>query len=102
MKTPQSRTGTRRGFTLIELLIVIAIIGIILSLIAAAVVQAQRKGRQTQNRIDIAQLEVAVEQLKQKYNLNQYPPSRIKLCEGLGYYDLSTNPATGQPNNQVD
>jgi prepilin-type N-terminal cleavage/methylation domain-containing protein len=99
MKTPQTRPGTRRGFTLIELLIVIAIIGVILSLIAAAVVQAQRKGRQTGNRIDIGQLEVAIEQFKQKFGA--YPPSRIRLCESLAYYDLSVN-ASGQPVNQVD
>jgi prepilin-type N-terminal cleavage/methylation domain-containing protein len=99
MKTPQTRPGTRRGFTLIELLIVIAIIGVILSLIAAAVVQAQRTGRRTQNRVDIGQIEVALDQFKQRFGA--YPPSRIKLCESLLWYDLTTN-AQGQPINQLD
>jgi general secretion pathway protein G len=103
MKTPQTRPGTRRGFTLIELLIVIAIIGIILSLIGAAVVQAQRAGRRTQNRVEIGQLEVALDQFKQKFGA--YPPSRLRLCESLAYYDRTTIVnASGQsvPNNQVD
>jgi len=100
MKTPQTRPGTRRGFTLIELLIVIAIIGIILSLVAAAVIQAMKSGRRTQNRADISQLDVGIESFKQKFGA--YPPSRIRLCESLLYYDLATNPATGQPNNQLD
>src|SRR5437870_3336759 len=100
MKTPQTRPGTRHGFTLIELLIVIAIIGIILSLVAAAVIQALKSGRRTQNRAEISQLDVGIENFKQKFGV--YPPSRIRLCEQLFYYDLTTNGTTGQPNNQLD
>src|SRR5260370_20943308 len=104
MKTPQTRPGMRRGFTLIELLIVIAIIGIILSLIAAAVIQAIKSGRRTQNRAEISQLDVGIENFKQKFGM--YPPSLIRLCESLLYYDLTTsvNPSTGhlQPTNHFD
>jgi len=100
MKTPQTRPGTRRGFTLIELLIVIAIIGIILSLVAAAVIQALKSGRRTQNRAEISQVDVGIETFKHKFGM--YPPSRIRLCEKLFYYDLAINPTTGQPNNQLD
>src|SRR5260370_41073133 len=95
MKTPQTRPGMRRGFTLIELLIVIAIIGIILSLIAAAVIQAMNSGRRTQYRAEISQLDVGIENFKQKFGM--YPPRRIRLCERILYYDLtrSVNPSTG-------
>src|ERR1700730_7394489 len=95
---------TRRAFTLLELLIVIAIIGLLVSLVTAAVMRALAKGRETQNRIEIGQLETALEQFKTRFGV--YPPSRLKLCENRNWYDLSTttNPVTGQivPNNQVD
>src|SRR5438876_435189 len=93
MKTQGARIAGRKGFTLIELLIVIAIIALLVSLISAAVVYAIRMGHRTQNRVDIGQLDAAVETFKTKFGV--YPPSRIKLCERLSYYDLSGN-------NQLD
>src|SRR5205809_4758648 len=95
----KSRTIRRQAFTLVELMIVIAIIGLLLAMLTAGIWMAIKKGKQTRNRVDITQLEVALEQFKQRFG--DYPPSRIKLCESYAYYDLSTN-AAGQPNNQLD
>ena len=74
----QNRTG-RGGFTLVELLVVIVIIAVLAALITAAVIPALGKANITKNRSEISQLEVAVENFKQRYGV--YPPSRIKLSE---------------------
>jgi type II secretion system protein G len=53
-------THTRRGFTLIELLIVIAIIGIISSVVYASLKLSPQKARDTQRTTDIANLQLAL------------------------------------------
>ncbi|TMQ31237.1 MAG: prepilin-type N-terminal cleavage/methylation domain-containing protein [Planctomycetota bacterium] len=94
-----SRSLRRRGFTLVELMVVIVIVASLASLIIASVIGSLTKGKEARNRVDITQLEVALEQFKQRFGM--YPPSRIKLCERLSYYDLTTT-ASGAPNNQLD
>jgi general secretion pathway protein G len=87
---PQASTGywllatgysssRRRGFTLIELLVVIVIIAILAALLAVAVFQALTKGKLTRNRVEIGQLESAVEAFKSRFHF--YPPSRMRLYE---------------------
>jgi prepilin-type N-terminal cleavage/methylation domain-containing protein len=78
----------RGGFTLMELLVVLLIILILTSLVAAAVAYGLATGKRTRNRTEIAQLEEAVEQFKQRFGA--YPPSRIMLCE-----TTTISPATG-------
>src|SRR5438128_1962284 len=74
----------RRGFTLIELMIVIAIIGVLVGLLSAAVVKATIVAQQARNRNDIMQLEMAVQAFKTQYGF--YPPSRMLLCETFNDY----------------
>jgi prepilin-type N-terminal cleavage/methylation domain-containing protein len=84
-----SRSIRRRGFTLVELMIVVVIGALLASMLIASVIRALLKGKETRNRVDITQLEVALEQFKQRFGA--YPPSRIKLCEKYFYYDLTAN-----------
>src|SRR5438132_11832354 len=84
MKTRHPGTEGRRGFTLIELRIVIAIIGLLVSMISAAAVFILTRGKQTQLRVEISQISVAMEQFKQRFGV--YPPSRLKLCENFNSY----------------
>jgi general secretion pathway protein G len=79
------RTGQRQGFTLVELMVVMVIIGILVSLITVVVVQALARAKQVQNRSDISQLEIALEQFKTRFGF--YPPSRLMLCEHFSQYN---------------
>jgi prepilin-type N-terminal cleavage/methylation domain-containing protein len=64
---------SRRGFTLTELLIVIAIIAVLAGLIAAAAVNALKKGRETRTLLEIKNLSTAVENFKNETGV--YPPN---------------------------
>ncbi len=66
------RRQARGAFTLVELLTVIIIIGILVSLITAAAIRARLTAKIASVRIDISQLEMALEAYKDKYG--EYPP----------------------------
>src|SRR5438445_3085173 len=89
MTTLHSRNIRRQSSTLVELMMVIARVGLLIAMLTAGIWMAIKKGKQTRNRVDITQLEVALEQFKQRFG--DYPPSRIKLCEKFSYYDLTSN-----------
>ncbi|MBU6399025.1 MAG: type II secretion system GspH family protein [Verrucomicrobia bacterium] len=65
----------RRGFTLIEMLVVIAIIGILASLVLAVAGQASVKMRLNRVRTELSQYETAIETYKAK--LGSYPPDHV-------------------------
>lgn len=73
--TPRRRrlASRRSAFTLTELLIVIAIIGILASLIAAAAVNAMRAARRGQTLLEIKNIAGAMENFKNDYGA--YPPN---------------------------
>jgi hypothetical protein len=73
-------------------LVVIAIIGVLVGLLLAAVFKVLDAAYEAQTRTDITQLTGAVEIFKQKYGVS-YIPSRIVLCKQLAnYYVPGTNP----------
>lgn len=78
--------SARSGFTLTELLIVIAIIAILAGLIAAAAVNALRRGRVTGIQLEIKNLATAVENFKNEAGV--YPPNGMNADPG--------NTATGK------
>lgn len=83
MPKPNSPTKSYSGFTLIELLIVVAIIGILLSVGAAAYSAAQRNARNGQRQSDLVKISSALEQYYQDHN--QYPTTPYN--SGLARYD---------------
>jgi prepilin-type N-terminal cleavage/methylation domain-containing protein len=89
-----SRRG-RGGFTLIELLVVMAIIAVLVSLTAAAVLKFLAKGPEIQNRTDIGQLDTALASARTEFGLTGDFPSFLVLRED-GIYDTVNNPAHRQ------
>jgi prepilin-type N-terminal cleavage/methylation domain-containing protein len=71
--SPSSRRRERAGFTLTELLIVIAIIAVLASLIAAAAINALRNAKRGRIVMDIQGMSNSIEQFKNDYG--QYPPN---------------------------
>jgi prepilin-type N-terminal cleavage/methylation domain-containing protein len=64
--------GMRLGFTLVELLVVVAIIGILATLITAAAFRVMNTTRMTAVRMKINDIEMALEMYKNKFG--EYPP----------------------------
>jgi prepilin-type N-terminal cleavage/methylation domain-containing protein len=80
----RSQTERRPGFTLVELLVVLAIVGVLVGLVAAAVLQFYIVGPRLQTQTELSHLHQAVEAFKQKYNM--YPPSKIFLANTQADY----------------
>lgn len=76
----------QNGFTLIELLIVIAIIGLLASVIIVSLNSARAKGRDARRKADLAELQKALEMYYM--DNNSMPINRNPCC---GYPDSSPN-----------
>ena len=73
--------GKVRAFTLVELLVVVAILGILASLIAAGAQAARRRGAVTKAKSTIAALETAIAMYHG--DMGVYPPSSTSLVTAL-------------------
>ena len=86
----------RRGFTLIELLTVIAIIGILASIVLVSLSSARSKARDARRVADIKTLQVALEEY---FNDNlSYPPTLGDSTKGLvakGYLSVLPSDPSG-------
>ncbi|OGG11484.1 hypothetical protein A2Z00_03495 [Candidatus Gottesmanbacteria bacterium RBG_13_45_10] len=88
-------TKKRKGFTLMELLIVIAIIGILISMGVVSFSSAQKTSRDSKRRADMKAIQNAWEQYNSDNN-GSYPAS----CSVSATYlpaGLPTDPKTGWP-----
>lgn len=81
------RPRARAGFTLVELLVVIAIISVLIGLVVAGVLSLMNKGPEMVTNNDIRQLEIAVQNFKNRFGV--FPPSRIRLYGTRAEYDAS-------------
>ena len=73
----------KKGFTLIELMVVIAIIGIVASVVTASLLTARKKGRDGRRVADMNQLKTALE-LYTNYNFGLYPTTGQGLNQLTG------------------
>lgn len=94
---PKLRRG---GFTLVEMIVVIAIIAVLAALITPAVMKYLGKGPQITTAAEISNLDTALQNFQNTMKVRTIP-SKIKLCEMYGDYNLALNPA-GQPVSQID
>lgn len=68
---------TTKGFTLVELMVVIAIIGILASIVLASLDSARKKGRDARRISDVKQIQLALELF---YDANALFPSDISTA----------------------
>lgn len=88
----------RKGFTLIELLIVVAIIGILASVILVGLGPSQRAGRDARRIADLRQVQTGLQLFYQKNS--KYPDS---AASDVNWTDLQTKLQTiGVPNLPKD
>lgn len=68
----QRTHNKRNAFTLVELLVVIAIIGLLMGLLIPVVGGVLRRAKNTRLRVELAQIDQAIEEYKNRYG--DYPP----------------------------
>ncbi len=87
VKTPASLNPARRAFSLPELLIVIAIIGVMATLILAVAQKAQEDARASATRSRIARIEAILNQELDAYEVRRLPVSSQVLLAAVGGTD---------------
>jgi len=70
-----------KGFTLVELLVVMAILGVLVTLIGTAFRTAQARGRDVQRKSDLKQIANALELFFNDYGF--YPPGDVLMQKYL-------------------
>jgi general secretion pathway protein G len=85
----------RPGFTLVEMLVVLAIILVLVSLIASAVLAFTKTGAIVSTQSEISHLNQALELFKQKFGM--YPPSKIFLANCKADYNAAFKYYSGLP-----
>lgn len=88
------RKSNQKGFTIIELLVVIVIIGILVALALPQLFAAQARGRDTDRKNDIKNVQ---QQLEAYYNDEGLYPADLATLEADGYLEaVPTPPRAGE------
>lgn len=85
----------RRAFTLIELLIVVAILGILMSILLPALFMVSEQARQSQARAELRTLATALESYRDDWGV--YPPDGGAASTTALFRYLDGDPANGGP-----
>lgn len=88
-----ARRRSNNGFTLIELMVVIAIMGLLSSVLLVALNSARKKGRDARRLADLRQIATALDMYYDTYG--QYPPNTDSDCIG---WDTSNMNTANNPN----
>lgn len=86
----------KSAFSLIELLIVIAILGILATIVAYVSLQRPKQARDSQRKSDLAQIQRALEEAKVYCSGTHYPSYGTAGLSATAYLNY-WNPGTGQP-----
>jgi prepilin-type N-terminal cleavage/methylation domain-containing protein len=92
--------SSRFGFTLIEVLVVIAIIGILVTIVSASFSEAREQSRDKIRMADLKQLQLALESYKAQYG--RYPAMGCSVPTspgGVGGVWVGPPPMSGSPNS---
>ena len=91
---PQSQPGSSRAFTLVEMLVVIAIIGVLASLVLTGVGVAAKRRDISRVEAELRKLELLISTYKDKWG--SYPPDNVggAVTNAL-YYELSGTSLAG-------
>ncbi len=91
----------RKGFTLVEMLLVLAIMLVLVSLLAAGVMRALDVAARTTVQNEISGLSTAINAFKQEFNIS-YIPSQILLVEDGNYGFYTGNPSSPYQQLAID
>lgn len=86
----QTRTRHPSAFTLVELMIVIAIVGVLASLITVGVMKAFERSKLVSARIEISQLEAAVSAAKLDLGNVDELPSRLRIANSVANFSTAS------------
>ena len=86
----QTRTRHSSAFTLVELMIVIAIVGVLASLITVGVMKAFERSKLVSARIEISQLEAAVSAAKLDLGNVDELPSRLRIANSVANFSTAS------------
>jgi type II secretion system protein G len=89
----------KNGFTLIELLIVVAIIGILSTLLMANFIGVRQRARDAQRKTDLRQIQAALEIYRS--DMGNYPPNDVNYTYQLNKTTCPTNGSLISPQDNT-